>query len=336
MNDNHTSDAFAWAGIHLRQSYAMRLHRDPEIVVPEASLLEKQQRRKLWQAIFFHDTFLTILLKLPPTATHSDVPVDSLADENELHDDYEIDVGAHSRVENLMSISVIAPQESVPPLPPQPHHIVDTQTKKNDLAYIRSMWYLGELVQETISSPNSLSLPLASSPRHKEQIVSSYKRLFKSFSAHLTQTDFATLQQQALSEPRIVRQNLFLTSNFYHCLMMLQASENEAGDVECNIRAALEAAHEAIWSFFKLWQIFPSEAAVWWVFQHRAFEESLVIAQLLSSSKLIDSSLDQSILTTAKEDILRQMEIMEHYGGALEMHETRKAVLRESFDKILV
>jgi hypothetical protein len=24
MNDNHASDAYAWAGIHLRQSYAMR------------------------------------------------------------------------------------------------------------------------------------------------------------------------------------------------------------------------------------------------------------------------------------------------------------------------
>jgi hypothetical protein len=33
--------------------------------------------------------------------------------------------------------------------------------------------------------------------------------------------------------------------------MLLQASENEAGGVERNVRAALEAAHESIWAFFK-------------------------------------------------------------------------------------
>ena len=165
MNDNHASDAYAWAGIHLRQSYAMRLHRDPDIVVPEASVVEKQQRRKLWQAVFFHDTFLTVLLKLPPTATHSDVPVESLSDENELSNDgFDFDSGAHSRVENLMSISVIAPQ--VPAPPPMAHHMVDPNVSKADLAYIRSMWHLGNLVQESLSSPCSLSLPLALSLIH--------------------------------------------------------------------------------------------------------------------------------------------------------------------------
>ena len=362
MNDNHASDAYAWAGIHLRQSYAMRLHRDPEIVVPEASTIEKQQRRKLWQAVFFHDTFLTVLLKLPPTATHSDVPVESLTDDNELSSDgVDFDSGAHSRVENLMSISVIAPQPSYPPAPPSPHHMIPPSVAKTDVAYIRSMWHLGNLVQETISSPCSLSLPLANSPRHKDSLIAAFKRLYKSFPAHLTNLDYLTLQHQVPATPRAVRQNLFLTSNYHHCLMLLQASENEAGGVERNVRAALESAHEAIWAFFKLWAFFENEAAVWWVFQHRAFEESLLTAHLLSSlpgesllrrrgstastssqggrfggSESTSNAPLEPLYAKAKDDVQRMLEIMERYGGGMEMHRTKKEALREALERIAV
>lgn len=266
MNDNHASDGYAWAGIHLRQSYAMRLHRDPCIVVPEASVLEKQQRRKLWQAVFVQDTFLTMLLKLPPTATHSDVPVESLADENELSNDgLDVCLGTHSRVENLMSINVIAPQITQPLPPAQPHHIVDPTTSKNDIQYMRCMWHLGNIVQENLASPFSLSLPIANSPRHKDGLVGAFKRLYKSFPSALTILDHNILQQQAISNPRQVRQNIFLTSNYYHCMALLQASENAEAGVEPNVKAALEAAHEAVGAFFKLWSLFETEATVWWV-----------------------------------------------------------------------
>lgn len=100
MNDNHASDAWAFGGVLVRQSYAMGLHRDPDIISPRCSRSDKQQRRKLWQAIFFQDTFLTVLLKLPPTATFSDVRVESLTDEL---DDYAN--GATDSASNPMSIS---------------------------------------------------------------------------------------------------------------------------------------------------------------------------------------------------------------------------------------
>lgn len=266
MNDNHASDAYAFAGIHLRQAFAMRLHRDPEIVVPEASILEKQQRRKLWQAVFFHDTFLTLLLELPPTATHSDVPVESLSDENELSNDgLDVCLGSHSRIENLMSINVIAPQIPEPLVPPQPHHVIDEATSKADIAYMRAMWHLGNLVQDSLSSALALSLPVANSVRHKESLVTAFRRLYKSFPSQLTTLDYTILQQQAATNPRVVRQNLFLTSNYYHSLMLLHASENPEQGVEPNVKAALEAAHEALCAFFKLWGLFEFEAVVWWV-----------------------------------------------------------------------
>lgn len=348
MNDNHASDAYAWAGIHLRQAYAMRLHRDPDIVVPEASVLEKQQRRKLWQAVFFHDTFLTVLLKLPPTATHSDVPVESLADDHELSmDGLDMCLGTHSRVENLMSISVIAPQACEPLAPPQPHHIVDPVIMQSDVTYMRCMWHLGNLVQENLSSPCSLSLPLTNSPRHKDSLIAAFKRLYRSFPPHLTTLDYGMLQQQAALHPRGTRQNLFLTSNYYHCLMLLHASENEATGVETNIKGALEAAHEAIWAFFKLWALFESEAGVWWVFQHRAFEESLLIAHLLGIPPPQQQQRQQdggsgppvvfdAIYEKTKDDIARMLEIMDRYGGSLEMHKERKDVLQEAFARIVV
>lgn len=38
---------------------------------------------RVWQAVLFQDTFLTVILKLPPTATHTDVRVEDLGLEEE-------------------------------------------------------------------------------------------------------------------------------------------------------------------------------------------------------------------------------------------------------------
>ena len=280
MNDNHASDAYAFSGILLRQAYAMRLHRDPDIATPDCSEVEKQVRRKMWQAVFFQDTFLTVLLKLPPNATHSDVQPDSLVDEVTLREQghdvsspYTINSG--TRVENLMSISVIAPPQDTLPPPKIPAHLVDPAVDRQDVDYIRSMWKLGNLVQENLSSRLSLSLPLVSSSRQKTSIISSFRAFYRALPTSLTTLDPQLLAQQALTNSRAVHQNLFLTSNFYHCLMILQVSENEETGVECNVRGTLEAAHEAIWAFFKLHRMFENESGVWWVFQHRAFEEAV-------------------------------------------------------------
>ncbi|GAB7358941.1 hypothetical protein MBLNU230_g5017t1 [Neophaeotheca triangularis] len=375
MNDNHASDAYAWAGIHLRQSYAMRLHRDPEISVPGASILEKQQRRKLWQAVFFQDTFLTVLLKLPPTATHSDVPVESLSDAAELAPgtgtEDPLCTGAHSRVENLMSISVIAPPPSHPntTIPPQPHHLVDPKTATNDLAYLRSMWHLGNLVQENLSSPLSLSLPLAKSPRHKETLIAAFRRLHRTFPPALLTTPTPG------TSPRHLRQALFATSNYHHCLMLLQASENAAAGVECNVPAALQSASEALQAFFGFWDFFPLEAPVWWVFWFRAFEEGLAVAHLLGfageavrrevlggrgadvsagagagfggdggsgsgsgpggagGSGGVAFAKEVAVFHRAYADVRRLLAVLDQGDGGLELHRSRRDVLAQALER---
>lgn len=352
MNDNHASDAYAWSGIHLRQAYALRLHRDPDVVVPSASPVEKQLRRKLWQAVFFQDTFLTVLLKLPPTANHSDVPIDSLIDETQWNSNgMDVCPNSQSRVENLMSISVIAPpQDPTPPLPVQPHHNLDPTVDKSDVEYIRSMWKLGDLVQDNLSSPMSLSMPLATSARHKTSLVSSFRSLYRTFPSSLITLDYAVLQQQAASNPRAARQNLFLTSNYFHCLMILQISENEEAGVICNIHGGLEAAHEAIWAFFKLFAFFEAEAGVWWVFQHRAFEEAvgitlsrvnrlrLIVLQLTITNLLAalppDVSTNDPLYAKCKDDVQRMIEILERDRGSREMQKTRLLTLRSAFERV--
>ncbi|KXX82166.1 Acetamidase regulatory protein [Madurella mycetomatis] len=250
INDNHASDGWAFAGILMRQAYAMGLHRDPNIVVPHAPPFEKQQRRKVWQAVLLQDTFLTVLLSLPPSATHTDVSVDDLIEESD------------------SSVSIAS----------------DDPT---DTAYIRGSWTLANLVQETICSPRSLDLPICSTPRHKAKLVSDFRAVYRSFPDVFRSWDKDSLTALATGDggaagvegKRVVRQTLFLSSNYFHNLMLVHASESH--DVPLNVRGTLEAAHDAIQAFFVLFELFEAEARVWWVFNHRAFLEALCMGNVL-------------------------------------------------------
>jgi hypothetical protein len=265
MNDNHASDAWAFGGVLVRQAYAMGLHRDPDIIAPRCSRSDKQQRRKLWQAIFFQDTFLTVLIKLPPTTTFSDIQPESLSDDL---DDYmpngSSSNGTTDPVINPMSISNIA---SITDLYP-PYELSDRR-------YIRSMWHMAKLVSRTVCTPRSLATPLTTSPAHKAQLIAEYYDLHSSFPSLLTASDEDTIRNMADTNARGLRQNLFFRSNFWHCVMAIQADENPAEGVSCDVKGALEAARMALQSFFHFWEYLRIDASVWWVFQHRAFEEAV-------------------------------------------------------------
>lgn len=272
----------------------MGLHRDPNIVVPNASIFEKQMRRKLWQAVLLQDTFLTVLLSLPPSATHTDVNVEDLIDDTE-------SIGAESPA---------------------------------DTAYIRGCWTLANLVQESICSPRSLDLPICSTPRQKSTLLSQFRQVYRSFPDVFRSWDVTSLAASinpetysrnpinpvSITSPttanhislpptipssaamnlnvkrRIVRQTLFLTSNYFHNVMLLHASECKEGGVPVNVRGALDAAHEAIQSFFLLNELFRDEAKVWWVFNHRAFLETVCISNILR-----DKAAEEARETAGKE-----------------------------------
>lgn len=285
MNDNHGSDAYAFAGILIRQAYALGLNRDPSLVVPNGSRYEMQQRRKLWQAVFLQDTFFTIILKLPPTATHNDVRVEDL---DETEEDPNLNAGA------------------------------------NDISYIRSFWNLANLCQTALCTPRALSLPISASPAARSRLVASFHRLYTSFPPPFRTFSEAAICELAKHSQRLARQTLFLTSNYYHCLMLVHADESE--DLSLDLKGTLDAAHEAINSFFLLHSLFESEAQVWFHFQHRAYSEAVVIAELIKNKPEDFSSMDPMYMR-AKNDLLRMIGILQLTSEVDIVSRTRVGVL---------
>ncbi|KAK3491713.1 fungal-specific transcription factor domain-containing protein [Neurospora crassa] len=282
INDNHASDGWAFGGILMRQAYAMGLHRDPNIVVPTAPFFIKQQRRKVWQAVLLQDTFLTVLLSLPPSATHTDVKVEDLVSH--------LDPSTSS----LSQISI------------------DACDDPTDIAYLRGSWTLANLVQETICSPRSLDVPICTTVRHKSKLVADFRAVYRSFPDIFRSWDVAMLTQMAERNKRIVRQTLFLSSNYFHNLMLVHASES--ADVPVNVRGTLEAAHDAITAFFVLFSLFETEARVWWVFNHRAFLEALCIGNVLREAAKEEGGVEamgkDPLFVRARADIHQMLNIM--------------------------
>ncbi|GAW14338.1 hypothetical protein ANO14919_037390 [Xylariales sp. No.14919] len=294
INDSHVSDGWAYAGILIRQAYSMGLHRDPNIVTPNASPFEKQQRRKLWQAVLVQDTFLTVLLSLPPSATHTDVRVDDFTEQS--------GITVHS--------------------------------DPTDTAYVKGSWMLANLVQETICSPRSLDIPICSTQRQKSKLVADFRSVYRSFPDVFRSWDQDTIAQAAGNNKRVVRQTLFLTSNYYHNLMLVHASES--ADVPVNIRGTLEAAHEAITAFFVLFQLFDTEARIWWVFNHRAFLEALCIGGVLREAARDPATAElmarDPLFAKAKADIARMIQILKSMNNGdhgSDAAQTRVSVLSE-------
>ena len=234
MNDNHAADAWAFAGILIRQAYALGLNRDPSVTNPNAHPSEKQQRRKLWQAVLFQDTFLTVILSLPPTATHTDVRVGDLE----------------------------ADAETIP-----------SECGANDITYISSMWHLANIVQTTICTPRSLQLPISPNSTQRTRLIATFHNIYMSFPLPFRNFSEASICSLATRSKRLARQTLFLTSNYFHCLMLIYSDQHDNMDID--VRGTVDAAHEAINSFFLLHTLFQDEARVWYHFQHRAFSEAV-------------------------------------------------------------
>jgi len=269
MNDNKASDAWAFGGVLMRQAYAIGLNRDPEGSMPQASARDKQQRRKVWQAVYFQDTFLTVLLKLPPTATFSDNLVEGLLDDPE--DTPPCTIGGvvctYPQSSNPMSICNIAPTTSSTPGP--------SGALRMDVAFIRSMWLLATIVQPSICTPRALNNPLTTSPRDKANLISSFRNYYTSLPSSFTLSHHTKFAVFAADNPRVARQNLFLRSNYWHAFMLVLADENANAGVRCDVHGAVEAGRVAIGAFFDIWHNFRADAGIWWVFQHRAFEEAV-------------------------------------------------------------
>ena len=298
----------------------------------------------MWQAVLLQDTFLTVLLGLPPSATHTDVSVNDFAK-----------ISAEGNY--------------------------DHSCNSNDVAYVRSSWMLANLAQRKICSPRCLDREVFSTVRQKSSLIADFRAVYSEFADPFRTWDATSLKNMARSNPRIVRQTLFLTSNYHHNLMLIHseglalgqdqaastsattvskrtvsanedavADESNANDqssslvppadawvprngisenartgsaskppsqspvstptgasppgVPLNFKAVLDSAHDALQTFFVLYEIFPLDAAVWWVFNHRAFLEALCVGEVLRAVAADALALQRNaLLSRAMADI---------------------------------
>jgi hypothetical protein len=75
-----------------------------------------------------------------------------------------------------------------------------------------------------------------------------------------------------------------LRSNYWHCVMLLEADSNDGAGIRVDFKGALSAGRIAVQTFFDFWKELTQDASVWWVFQHRAFEEAA--SRSLASSSI--------------------------------------------------
>ena len=135
------------------------------------------------------------------------------------------------------------------------------------------MWHLANIVQSTLCTPLSLSHPVSSSQTQRTGLIASFHRIYMAIPAPFRTSAEASIYDLARRSKRLAKQTLFLTSNYFHCLMLIYADEHEQLGID--VQGTLDAAHEAINSFFLLRALFEDEAMVWYHFQYRAFSEAV-------------------------------------------------------------
>ncbi len=133
------------------------------------------------------DTFLAMLLQLPPTAYQFDVKIEDLAEEGDT--------------------------------------IVNSGG--TDISYIRSMWLLAGIVQTRICQKRSLHLPIYTSSSARSEPISSFNRIYSSFPLPLRDFTESSICDLMCRSRRLTKQTLLLNSNYFHCLMLINVDESK-------------------------------------------------------------------------------------------------------------
>ena len=119
--------------------------------------------------------------------------------------------------------------------------------------------------------------------------------------------------------------------------MLIEAEDFDGADgvSTANVKGALEAGRTAVRAFFDFWDLLRADAGVWWVFQHRAFEEAVTMSNLLGAYMPPPNGKIEDIFLDARKDVARVLDIVEHVGStAPEMQKTRTDALRTSMEAI--
>ncbi|CRG90262.1 putative transcriptional regulatory protein PB1A11,04c [Talaromyces islandicus] len=293
LNSGRASDGWAFSGTLIRQAYATGLNREPTLISSRFTLFERLERRRLWHGVVCQDSFMSMSLRLPPAATHSDI--DSAAPLLENDDSiYSIETPESSGDDSFNGPRV------------------------SDPGYVQSMYSLALLAQETIATPRSLSLPLANNPRQRNGLLARFRTCYRSFPDEFRAWDEDSIKRLAeKGNKRLVRQIMFLTGLYWYCMTLIQSEvldemsnvQQEDGkptgssSLESYIRGALDYAYESMRAFFIIHHVLGEEGSVWWAFGHRAFSVSIIVANLLKkhgTSKVPGGSASKSTAASSR------------------------------------
>lgn len=220
---------------------------------------------------------MSMSLKLPPAATHSDI--DGAAPLLENDDSiYSIETTPESGGGGTGENSFNGPRVS-------------------DQGYVQSMYSLALLAQETIATPRSLSLPLVANPRQRNVLLARFRACYRSFPDEFRAWDEESIKRLAeQGNKRLVRQIMFLTGLYWYCMTLIQSealdemsnlqhqqhdgngkptSSSTSSSLDSFIRGLLDCAYESMRSFFAIHNVLGEEGSVWWAFGHREFSVSV-------------------------------------------------------------
>ncbi|OKL59279.1 hypothetical protein UA08_05413 [Talaromyces atroroseus] len=272
LNSGRASDGWAFSGTLIRQAYAGGINREPMLISPKFTKFERLERRRLWHGIVCQDSFMSMSLRLPPTAIHFDV--DNAVPMLDNDETFYTDANLESASEDLCH---------------DPSH--------SDIGYVQSMYSLALLAQETISTPRSLSLPMASTPRQRNMLLARFRACYRSFPDAFRAWDEDCIAEKARQgKKRLIRQIMFLTGLYWHCMTLIhsegledfsftpppsssstsEVEKSPAGNVDVWIRGTLDAAYQSMRAFFVIHAVLGGESSVWWAFCHRAFSVSVL------------------------------------------------------------
>jgi len=250
VNDNHASDAWTFSGITLRQAYVLQLNRNPDNVVPDASPTEKHTRIRLWAFIVHQDSALAMFLKLPPSAGLSDIGPHS------------IQYSEADAMSGLYGANPLSPNNG-------PSY---AEAARLDIGYVGLLWSMSLYQMEHICKPRALGLPLCRSLEYQQELFAKFHAIYQASTKPFGSYD---VQRFYTTNPRLAKQQQAAACSIFHNLMLIAADNNNADGVPCDLYVALSAAHEALYAFFAMSDMFGTEVNGWWAYQHRAYEQAV-------------------------------------------------------------
>lgn len=287
-----------------RQAYGLGLNLDPEVHHPEASFAEKQLRAKLFWAVAFQDTSLSLYCELPPSILTYDIDSRSLRNTTATDSHRE---ASRDPLLDIFSDFAIPSQND---------------REENDVNFMTAMWQYTSFCQTHLCIPRALRRAVCTDSVHKAKLIAEFRALYSAWPAPFNSTNPSRFDGW---DTRLTRQTIATSSNYYWVLCDLLMDSNEAFGVEPDFDGALDAAHEGLTAFFALVRLVPSQADSWSAHHTRAYDQATMIGNILAS-KALNRDAGRML---AKSDLERYIDILLRAKGCVEFENTRKKRLTE-------